>query len=233
MANFRSAHPGHTRKVLQHPLPGQQPGPGKARHKPAHPVAAPVATNSAADVAAMAIYVWQGKFDRIKLREGFIKEFGKDPHFDTSAIPHMELLLGFIESDIRITDIRWMAYMLATAYWETTSLKKETVPTLDIGLDRLALLGSATQKGLRGLYRVDLPGGGSFNGPADLISLVRNDPALPGCIAQKAFTYGMSRGPRPSDRVPLDGIVSSFASHGYRFSDLVRLIVTSEPFSRR
>ena len=131
MANFRSAHPGHTRKVLQHPLPGQQPGPGKARHKPAHPVAAPVATNSAADVAAMAIYVWQGKFDRIKLREGFIKEFGKDPHFDTSAIPHMELLLGFIESDIRITDIRWMAYMLATAYWETTSLKKETVPTLD------------------------------------------------------------------------------------------------------
>jgi hypothetical protein len=41
----------------------------------------------------------------------------------------------------------------------------ESVSTLDIGLDRLAILGSATQKGLRGLYRVELPDGVSFQRP--------------------------------------------------------------------
>lgn len=51
---------------------------------------------------------------------------------------------------------------------EGRCLHSETVSTLDIGLDRLALLGSATQKGLRGLYRVDLPGGGSFQRPGNV-----------------------------------------------------------------
>jgi hypothetical protein len=44
----------------------------------------------------------------------------------------------------------------------------ETVPTLDIGLDRLSILGSATLNGLRGLYRVELPGGASFQRPGSV-----------------------------------------------------------------
>ena len=69
------------------------------------------AAQAAADNAANAIYAWQGTFDRIKLREGFIREFGKSAHYDAAAIPQMELLVGFIEADTRITDVRWTAYM--------------------------------------------------------------------------------------------------------------------------
>ena len=140
MATFRSSHPGDTHSIVQQPLPGHPAAVHAVHHghvlvtahkTHAHAISAPLADHAAADIAAMAIYVWHGKFDRIKLRDGFIQAFGKTPHFDTAAIPHLELLIGFMEGDTGITDIRWMAYMLATAYWETTSLKKETVPILD------------------------------------------------------------------------------------------------------
>lgn len=91
-------------------------------------IAAPPTT---ADIAAMAAYTWAGNFDRIKLREGFIQQFGKDPRFDITAIPHLDLLVGYLEKDNRITDIRWMAYMLATTYWEATHPETEAVPVLD------------------------------------------------------------------------------------------------------
>lgn len=142
MANFQSPQPGKTRSVVQQTLPGHTAGKGKTHHgrapiakhaAPGSKKAAPAAPldDTPADLAAIAIYVWHGKFDRVKLRDGFIQQFGSSPRFDMSAIPHLELLVGYIEADTRVTDIRWMAYMLATAYWETTSLKRESVPTLD------------------------------------------------------------------------------------------------------
>lgn len=137
MRHHRNAHPTAPGAISQQALPGHHHAPG-AGHLPnalgAKPrLRTPVksAAEQAADNAANAIYAWQGKFDRIKLRDGFVREFGKSPHFDAAAIPQLELLVGFIEDDTRITDVRWTAYMLATAYWETTSLKKETVPVLD------------------------------------------------------------------------------------------------------
>ncbi len=136
MAHFRTSHPGHTSALIDQPLPGHRPPPPRAQHgraplgkASAHP--ATVVPASPADVAAMANYARPKTFDRIKLREGFIQQFGKEPRYDSAAIPHLELLIGFMEADSSIVDIRWMAYMLATAYWETTSLEKETVPTLD------------------------------------------------------------------------------------------------------
>lgn len=142
MARFRTSHPGHTRALVQQPLPGHRPAstrtpPGRAPdtvaagHKAPGRAAPATVPPSAADVAALATYARPARFDRIKLREGFLAQFGKDPHFDSAAIPQLEQLVGFMEADNGIADIRWMAYMLATAYWETTSLKKETVPTLD------------------------------------------------------------------------------------------------------
>lgn len=140
MAHFRTSHPGHTSALVDRPLPGHAGAATRARHgraptgaagAKAHGHAPAVVPDSTADLAATATYAKPAHFDRIKLREGFIQQFGKDPHFDSAAIPHLELLVGFMESDTGITDMRWMAYMLATAYWETTSLKRETVPTLD------------------------------------------------------------------------------------------------------
>ncbi len=142
MAHFRTAHPGHTSALVQQPLPGHLPGPlhkhhvhapvmAAAGHRAGGQAVSAALPASAADSAALASYVRPRSFDRIKLRQGFLEQFGKDPHFDSVAIPHLELLVGFMEDDSSIADIRWMAYMLATAYWETTSLEKETVPTLD------------------------------------------------------------------------------------------------------
>ena len=137
MRHHRNAHPMAPGAISQQALPGQRHAQGGG-HQPHARGAKPTprapgrsAAQVAADNAATALYAWQGKFDRIKLREGFVREFGKSPHFDAAAIPQLELLVGFIEDDTRITDVRWTAYMLATAYWETTSLKKETVPVLD------------------------------------------------------------------------------------------------------
>ncbi|MFC5438026.1 hypothetical protein ACFPME_15805 [Rhodanobacter umsongensis] len=140
MAHFQTTHPGHTRATAQQPVAGHVPAARKA-HRGHAPVAAAkqkpaarapdAAASAKADLAAMAIYAWNGTFDRIKLRNGFITHFGKDPHFDIEAIPHLELLVGFMENDGRIKDIRWMAYMLATACLETTHPKSEPKAVLD------------------------------------------------------------------------------------------------------
>lgn len=144
MAHFRTAHPGHTRSLVQQSAPGHRPAPARPQHgrapvtavagrkaKGRHRAAPAVVPPSAADIAALATYARPTAFDRIKLREGFLTQFGNSQRFDSTAIPPLEQLVGFMEADSSIADIRWMAYMLATAYWETTSLKKETVPTLD------------------------------------------------------------------------------------------------------
>lgn len=157
MAHYRSAHPASPGAIAPTSLPGHHSLAAAPHHGHPH-VAGSTATKyaipgkSAAARAAAApevnaiasvlgfvgvsvspdvLYVWCYEFNVVKLHDGFIKAFSKDPHFDTAAIPHMELLVRFMAADPKITDIRWMAYMLATAYWETTSLKKEMVPVLD------------------------------------------------------------------------------------------------------
>ena len=138
MAHYRNAHPTAPGTISQQAMPGHHHARGSEH--PAHAAGAKprprvlgksAVAQSAADKAANAIYVWQGKYDRIKLQQGFLREFGKSPHFNAAAIPHFELLVGFIEADTRITDLRWAAYMLATVYWETTSLEKTIAPILD------------------------------------------------------------------------------------------------------
>lgn len=69
-------------------------------------------------------YAWGGKFDRELLRAGFPKHLGKTPHFNAAAITGLETLVGLIEDDVEVVDIRWMAYMLATAFWETSHIEK-------------------------------------------------------------------------------------------------------------
>ncbi len=55
-------------------------------------------------------------FDRAKFFKGFRAAFGK---LSQSQVDGLESIIGNIEADIRITDIRWAAYMLATVYHET------------------------------------------------------------------------------------------------------------------
>jgi len=83
------------------------------------------------EIEATQHYFHSGSFDFQKFKAKFIEDFSKDPHFDLKCIPALQKLLASMAADDRITDIRAMAYMLATVFWETTSLKTETVPVKD------------------------------------------------------------------------------------------------------
>jgi hypothetical protein len=45
----------------------------------------------------------------------------KNPRYSEAAVPQAMYLLEKMQSDARITDLRWIAYMFATLAWETTS----------------------------------------------------------------------------------------------------------------
>ncbi|MFZ2268143.1 MAG: hypothetical protein WAV95_11265 [Azonexus sp.] len=60
-------------------------------------------------------------FDRPIFMAEYTKFMVKNPRYNANAIPQVMYLLEKMQSDARITDLRWIAYMLATVAWETTS----------------------------------------------------------------------------------------------------------------
>jgi hypothetical protein len=64
-------------------------------------------------------YLYFMQFNHERFRNRVADAFRPHKLFDAAAVPAAEQLLGFMEDDPAITDVRWMAYMLATAYWET------------------------------------------------------------------------------------------------------------------
>jgi hypothetical protein len=69
---------------------------------------------------ATPFYRFVGVFDRAKFDANMRSEFAAEPRFSATHLADARTLLAVIESDPLIDDIRWMAYMLATAFWETT-----------------------------------------------------------------------------------------------------------------
>ena len=76
-------------------------------------------------------YLWSGCFDHACVETGFTDKFSRTPHYDVLSIPNLLTLLGFLEDDDDIVDLRWMAYMLATAYWETSHIEKRDTTVKD------------------------------------------------------------------------------------------------------
>ncbi len=76
-------------------------------------------------------YLWQTGFDHAKIATAFTEKFQHINRYDSRSIPNLQALLTMIEADATIRDIRWMAYMLATAYWETSHIETETVSSTD------------------------------------------------------------------------------------------------------
>jgi hypothetical protein len=74
-------------------------------------------------------YTHAGGFDQAKFRAAF--EARRDLHvyfrvrFTSSAVNNAWQLVQMMQADSLIVDVRWMAYMLATAFWEAA----HTVPT--------------------------------------------------------------------------------------------------------
>lgn len=72
-----------------------------------------------------------GTYDEGRFTRAFLAEFNGSPRFNSAAIPSMLKLVRAIGQDPHIADVRWGAYILATVYWETTSLHREQVPLLN------------------------------------------------------------------------------------------------------
>lgn len=68
-------------------------------------------------------YAYAGAYDHDKFLTEFKKRIATGGFAETTDTDLLELL-GFIEDDPDITDVRWTAYLLATAFWEGRSLVK-------------------------------------------------------------------------------------------------------------
>ncbi len=79
-----------------------------------------------------------------------------------------------------------------------------------------------------------LPSGQSFRGPAELKAIIKARPREFGrCMTEKMLTYALGRGLDEPDRCAVDRIVKDLEANEYRFSVLLRGIVTSDPFLKR
>jgi len=80
----------------------------------------------------------------------------------------------------------------------------------------------------------ELPDGRRFNGPAQLIGILKAQKAqFVRSLAERLLTFGMGRGIEPYDKCNIDAIVRNVAENDYRFSALVTEVVLSEPFRMR
>jgi hypothetical protein len=65
-------------------------------------------------------YIYTHRFDQAAFRDAYAREFAKLPKYNAASIPALLTLLGFMEDDRSLIDIRWMAYMLGTAFVESS-----------------------------------------------------------------------------------------------------------------
>ena len=78
-----------------------------------------------------------------------------------------------------------------------------------------------------------LPGGRKFNGPLDLVQILVEDKKaeFSRCVTMKMLTYAIGRGLGVADRCTVSSIVNKLSEEEYRFSSLVKSIVTSQSFT--
>ncbi len=79
-----------------------------------------------------------------------------------------------------------------------------------------------------------LPGGKSFQTPAELKAILKTDSAaFSQCVTEKMLTYALGRGLERYDKPAVRSIQAGLAADGYKFSRLVLEIVNSMPFEMR
>jgi hypothetical protein len=79
-----------------------------------------------------------------------------------------------------------------------------------------------------------LPGGKQFNGPVELIAVLKTrDCDFARALTNKMLTYALGRGLEYYDRCAVDKIVEALKANEFKFSVLVGEIVKSRPFRMR
>ena len=107
---------------------------------------------------------------------------------------------------------------------------------LGFGLENFDAVGAWRTKD--GQFDIDasgeLPGGQKFNGPKELVALLKKkEAAFRRCLVEKMLTYAVGRGIEPADRCAIDQIADTLAKDGNRFQTLIAQIVKSDPFQKR
>jgi hypothetical protein len=79
-----------------------------------------------------------------------------------------------------------------------------------------------------------LPGGKTFNGPAELRAILKErKEEFARCLTEKLLTFALGRGLEFSDRRAVDKIMTALAADDYKFSTLCVEIARSDPFRKR
>jgi mono/diheme cytochrome c family protein len=82
--------------------------------------------------------------------------------------------------------------------------------------------------------RGSLPGGKTFNGPAELRKVIQaQSEQFARCLANKMLTFALGRGLQPYDRRTSDAIVEAMRKNDNRFSTMIEEIVRSDAFQKR
>ena len=80
-------------------------------------------------------YAYVGGYDMAKMTDTLTNHLPaalkKDNRWDSRSLGNLQTLMTLIEADTAVTDLRWVAYMLATTYWETNHVEKIQVPKSD------------------------------------------------------------------------------------------------------
>ena len=70
-------------------------------------------------------------FDKDAFREAYVAAFKNVPRFNVGSIPDLVRVLRMMEEDPDMTDLRWMAYLLATAFIESSATVQVTRQSRD------------------------------------------------------------------------------------------------------
>jgi hypothetical protein len=102
---------------------------------------------------------------------------------------------------------------------------------IGLGLERLDGAGQLrdTENGAPILTDGDFDGV-PFTDIPSLARALRNSPAVPACLVNRAYALAMLRTPEASDRLMLDHLAAQFADSGYKLRPLLRRIATSRAF---
>ena len=107
---------------------------------------------------------------------------------------------------------------------------------LGFGFENFDAIGRwrQTSEGMPVDSKGTLPGGESFNGPIELLQILkRRQQDFAELLTGKMLTYALGRGLEIPDSCAVDEIVADLQEHDYRFSVLVGGIVHSKPFLMR
>jgi Protein of unknown function (DUF1592)/Protein of unknown function (DUF1588)/Protein of unknown function (DUF1587)/Protein of unknown function (DUF1585)/Protein of unknown function (DUF1595)/Ca-dependent carbohydrate-binding module xylan-binding/Planctomycete cytochrome C len=78
-----------------------------------------------------------------------------------------------------------------------------------------------------------LPNGQRFDGPEQLVEVLRQDPRFPRAVLEKLLVYGLGRGLQRGDRRTIQGLLRGLDSEAPALLDMVVAIVLSDAFRTR